>query len=432
MKRIWLIVACLAGLVFVAASGSGADDSGGYRVRAIFDNASFAAPGEDVKVAGAVIGKIASLDITPDRKAVLNLEIEDQRFTPFHADAECAIRSEGLLAVKFIDCDPGTSSAAELPELSGPHAGQHLLRVEQTSSPVDLDIAQNTLRQPAGQQLALLLSELGTGLAGRGRELNAVIHRANPSLAETDRVLAILARENRNLVALAETADRVLTPLAAEQRELAGFVTNAARTAEASASRSPDIARGIERLPRFLRELRVAMADLGQLSEQAQPVLSNLRGAAPSLNRGAEALQAFAAEGAPALRSLGRFADEGGPDLLRARPLIRDLGDLGDSLGRAGGDLDDLTTSFADNDGVERLLELIFYGASALNGFDELGHYARVEFLTGACSEYTAEGFFGCDAQWGPAAEAEGPITDGADAAGRDVLLDYLLGDEER
>ena len=39
-----------------------------YRVRAIFDNAGFVITGEDVKIAGAKVGTIDSLDVTPDKQ----------------------------------------------------------------------------------------------------------------------------------------------------------------------------------------------------------------------------------------------------------------------------------------------------------------------------------------------------------------------------
>jgi hypothetical protein len=85
----------------------------------------------------------------------------------------------------------------------------------------------------------------------------------------------------------------------------------------------------------------------------------------------------------------------------------------------------------------------ILYGATnAVNGFDEVGHYARAEPLSGACSEYTSKGFFGCDAQWGPTADSAkpiGPVFDTSSPAAtptptatpvvRDAepVLDYLL-----
>ena len=83
-----LIAAATAGAV-ASASGSGAN--GSYRVRAIFDDASFAVAGEQVRVAGAPVGSIASLEVTKNNQAAVILQINDSRFTPFHADATCAM-----------------------------------------------------------------------------------------------------------------------------------------------------------------------------------------------------------------------------------------------------------------------------------------------------------------------------------------------------
>ena len=52
----------------------------------------------------------------------------------------------------------------------------------QTSSPIDSDIVQNIYQEPIRQRFAVILNELGTGLAARGSDLNAVIRRANPAL----------------------------------------------------------------------------------------------------------------------------------------------------------------------------------------------------------------------------------------------------------
>jgi len=64
----------LAGVALgVFATGSG-DENGGYRVRAIFDNAAFVIPGMDVRIGGVVVGSIASIDLTDDKKATVVLQ----------------------------------------------------------------------------------------------------------------------------------------------------------------------------------------------------------------------------------------------------------------------------------------------------------------------------------------------------------------------
>ena len=93
----------------VAGRASGADGGGsGYEVRAIFDNVAAAVPGEDVKVAGAKVGVIESMDVTDDKKAAVVLRIDDDRFTPFRADAKCTVRPQSLIGEKFVECEPGT------------------------------------------------------------------------------------------------------------------------------------------------------------------------------------------------------------------------------------------------------------------------------------------------------------------------------------
>ena len=85
---------------------------------------------------------------------------------------------------------------------------------------MDLDLINDIMRLPYRQRFAILLSEFGAGLAGRGEELNEVIHRANPALRETDQVLKILADQNRVLARLARDSDQVLAPLARERESL--------------------------------------------------------------------------------------------------------------------------------------------------------------------------------------------------------------------
>ena len=130
-----------------------------------------------------------------------------------------------------MECEPGTSvrRAAADRSRTGDGEGERLLPVENNSSPVDLDLLNNVLRLPYRQRFSILLSEFGAGLAGRGEELNEVIHRANPALRETDKLLAILAEQNRVLARLARDSDTALAPLARE-REQGGRLDRAGRT----------------------------------------------------------------------------------------------------------------------------------------------------------------------------------------------------------
>ena len=97
--------------------GTGASDGGGgYQVRAIFDNAVFVIPGEDVKIAGVKVGKIESLDVTPDHKAAVVLRHRPSPASRTSArDAECTIRPQSLIGEKFVECMPTQPRPGERP-----------------------------------------------------------------------------------------------------------------------------------------------------------------------------------------------------------------------------------------------------------------------------------------------------------------------------
>jgi virulence factor Mce-like protein len=396
VKRL-LAIACVlvaAAALEVFATGAG-DDGGKYRVRAIFMNAFSVIPGEDVKIAGVKVGKIESLDVTPDHKAAVVLRIDRPGFDDFRADAQCTIRPQSLIGEKFVECTPtqprpeNAQPAAPLRKIQrGAGKGQYLLPVSQTAKPVDLDLLNNTLRLPYRERLAIILNELGTGLAGRGGDLRQAVTNADPALKETDKVLAILSEQNRVLSDLARNGDTILAPLARDRAKVADFVTQANVTAQATAERSDPLEQSIAKLPAFLRELEPTMERLGGLSDQMTPVLTDLGAQAPAINRFIKELGPFSQAGIPAFQSLGAAADVGGPALTKSKPIITDIGRLASTSKPLTNNLASLLTSLKDTGGIERLMDYLFYQVAAINGFDADGHYLRAGLILNACSQY--------------------------------------------
>ncbi len=403
MRRLAAIATALAAAILVAiVLASPARSNGGpYTVRAIFDDAAFAARGEDVRVAGANVGTISSLGITADKRAAVSLSIDDSRFTPFHADAHCAIRPQSLIGEQYVDCEPGTAGTPELSRIGqGAGAGSYLLPVARTSSPVDTDIVQDISRQPVRQSLAVIIDELGTGLAARGSDLNAVIHRANPALGNTDKVLQILASQNRALAQLATNSDTVLAPLARERRQISGFITTANTTAVASAQRAADISRTFQLFPSFLRQLRPLMVDLGTLADQGTPVMTELGQSASAVGRQFANLTPFAGAARTALIDLGRAASESQASLVATLPLAQRFNRLGTAARPTASSLQRLLQSLNQTGGIQQLMSLLYEGASATNGFDSLGHFARFEPLDSSCTDYVSATLAGCSANF--------------------------------
>jgi ABC-type transporter Mla subunit MlaD len=386
----------------VALLGTGA--RGGpspYEVRAIFDNASAVVSGEEVRIAGAPVGTIVREDVTKGKQAALTLEIDNSAFAPFHSNATCTIRVQSVIGEKFVDCLPGTSSHPRLTRIRrGPGAGDYYLPVTRTRSPVDFDLVQNISQSSQREQLALILNELGTGLAARGSDLNTVIRRADPALGYTDKVLKILAAQRRQLAQLASDSNAVLKPLAAFKQKLSGFVVEANKTSVASAARATDEARSFHLLPGFLRQLRPLMADLGSLADQGTPLFTSLSQAASGINSQYRFLPAFARATRTSLINLGHSAAIQQPALISTIPLDRRLENLGKATLPAASLLDKLLESFQSTGGIQQLMALLLNGTGATNGFDSVGHYIRTESLFGSCTSYAKTPFPGCSANF--------------------------------
>ncbi|MDO8209410.1 MlaD family protein [Conexibacter sp. CPCC 206217] len=405
MKRLLAIAGVVAAVLVVLVIGTGArSDDGSYKVRAIFDNAGFLVAGEDVKSAGVVIGRIDSLDVTPQKKAAVVLDITDPAFKDFKQDARCAVRLQSLLGEKYVACEttqPRNEGEAPSPSLrqirDGPGKGEYLLPLERNSSPVDLDMLNNIMRLPERQRFALILNELGTGLAGNGDELRRVIRRANPALDNFDRFLRVLADENVTLANLARDSDIDLTPLARERESISNFIDKAGATATATAEKGDALERNFELFPQFLQELGPTMARLEQFSDAATPVFSDLGEAAPSINQLFAQLGPFSTAALPTFRTLGDAAEISRRALLAARPVIQDVDQLARASGPLARDFSLGLASLRDQYGIQNFMRTVLGFAGATNGYDSVSHYLRTFVQLGLCLRYVVEPTSSCD-----------------------------------
>jgi ABC-type transporter Mla subunit MlaD len=379
-------IAVAAALAIGALAGIAArdGDGDGYLVRAVFDNGSFVIPGEDVKIAGVVVGSIHDVDLTEDNKAAIVLKIDDPAFAPFRKDARCQIRLQSLIGEQFIECAPtrprkdGEPPAPELATIEdGRGEGQHLLPADNNVTPVGEDVLRSINRLPQREGFRLIINELGAGLAGNGERLRAAVRRANPALKEFDGWIKVLADQNRLLGWRIDGSETVLASWVDRRKETAGFIREAGATAAASAERGDDIERNFERLPGFLRELKPTMERFTGLSDQMAPALESLDSEARAINATVEGTGPFFESATPALVSLGDFADRGRELFPAIRPLVGDIGRLSRPLRPASRDLAGLFGSFDDTGGIEELMQLIYFFTGTVNGVDARGHYVR-------------------------------------------------------
>jgi phospholipid/cholesterol/gamma-HCH transport system substrate-binding protein len=403
-----VVAACLLVAAVVLATSAGGSN-GSYNVRAIFDDAGNIISGEVVKVAGVKVGRVGSVTPTPQAKAAVLLEITNDGFKDFRSDASCEVRPQALIGEKYIDCLPtqprveGTPLPPALEKIpSGREgAGERLLPVKNTSSPVDVDLLGDISRLPERERLTIILNELGAGLAGRGSDLKEVIRRANPALREFDKVLAILASENQVLTKLAVDSDKALAPFARVREHFANFLAQSNKVSQATAAHRGALAQNLKDFPPFLRQLSPAMERLERFAEQATPVFTNLNKAAPAISTAFTHLPKFSSSSEKFFVSLGSTAKKSGPALTSSKKLLAELKALGTGAKPFTSNLSELFTSLRDTGGLERIMDFIFLGAGAANGYDQLGHFLRTEGVGTICPKYATAPVSGCNAHLG-------------------------------
>jgi virulence factor Mce-like protein len=441
--------ACATAVVFAAAGGSRTDERE-YRI--VFDNAFGLTEGGDFRIGGVNAGTITAFDVTRARsgapKAVVTATVTEPGFGDFRRDATCAIKPQSLIGEYYVDCQPGTTERRL--------EGGGTVRVQRTESTIPLDLVNDILRRPYRERLRLIVTELGTGLAGRPEDLGAVLRRAHPGLRETSRVLRILGDQNEVIERFIADADTVIRELERNKTDVARWVVEAGDAAEATASRRRELAETFHRLPGFVDELRPTMARLGELADQQTPLLTDLQRAAPDLNGFFTRLGPFAEAARPALRSLGaaseagkRSFEEGAEEVAELRQLARDAPPVAKPLRQFLQTIDDRAraiepdrraaqgappapdkTATSDSSsgftGMEAVWNYFFWQTLTINAADDVGHVLKLVGIVNDCREYRVSrepddhAFDRCR-QWlgphQPGITAPDPTEDGAAAA---------------
>jgi virulence factor Mce-like protein len=390
------VAALLAGALAVAGA-SGSDSAlGSYKIE--FDNAFGIVPGADFKVAGVRAGTIKS--ITLDQRtlhAVVTVSVTEAGFGSFHSDAFCRSRPQSLIGEYFIDCQPGNAGPPLPPGRTIP--------VTHTQSTIPADLLQNVLRLPYRQRLALIINELGAGVAARSDDLGAALRRAVPALTETDQLLGLLARDTHTLQQIVTNSDTFITALADNRRQIQRFIVQAGNAAGAAATQQANLQSTLAQLPGFLQQLQPAMAQLGAAASANEPVLAHLGASAGELTRLFGQLPPLSRAAVPAIRSLGQASVVGHAAVTVAAPTVGDLAaaagptpELAQNLAIVLHDLDDRSRAVEANSqspggrgytGLEALLQYVFNQTLAINTFGPFGHLLAVDsFVDPMCSPY--------------------------------------------
>jgi virulence factor Mce-like protein len=406
MRRVFtsLVLICAATAFVVLSAGAGGS-SGEHKYWVELDNAFGLIKGGDLKIAGVRAGKITELKLDKKtNRALIGFKITRNGFGSLRTDVHCDSRPQSLIGEYFVDCKPGTAPT-ELKSGS-------TIPVSHTTSTVGPDLVNDILRRPYHERLALLINELGAGVAGNGKNLNDAIRRAAPALRETDKVLEILGKQDVTLRDLATNADKVIGALAANHKNVGRWVKASRGAAVDSASRAAAIREGFRRLPGFLKQLQPTMAALGATADAQTPALRNLNASAKQLKNFFDNLGDFSQASTPAFKALGKAAGVGDQAVIAAKPAITELRRFTRGTPELAKNLDIVLKHLDDPQynaeidaraakatgraaptgytGLESLLTYVYDQTEAINIFDQNSHILKISLIppNQECADY--------------------------------------------
>jgi phospholipid/cholesterol/gamma-HCH transport system substrate-binding protein len=261
-----LAIVALALLLFRSSSS--------YPVSFLLDNSSQLVTGNLVKVGGARVGTVKSIDLTESYQAKVEVEITDDDLSPLHAGTKAAVLFDSLTGVagRYLSLTPGASNGPEIPEDGVVHA-------DDTTSAIDADQVLNSLDEQTQEDLRVLLRRAPRIIEGEATEqFNAGLHALNPALSQGTAVTRELAKDERALRRLVTESADVVSALASRPEDLEQLTGNALAATSAIAERSADLDSTLAQLPPTLRRtnttlvnLRSTLGELRSLVREARP-----------------------------------------------------------------------------------------------------------------------------------------------------------------
>jgi phospholipid/cholesterol/gamma-HCH transport system substrate-binding protein len=277
-----------------------------FLLKGEFQTAQAVTPGQgqQVTIAGAKIGEIASVELKAGRALVsMNLDPTYARY--IYRDATMLLRPKTQLKDETVQVNPGHASAGRVP------AG-YTVPIDQTSPDGNLDELLAALDTETRSALQELLAGAGEGLQGNSANLSATFKRFAPLGHDITLIGREVAKRQADVASSIHNFRLLMEALGNKDTQLAAFVDASNAVFATFSQQDREVQETLRELPGALHATNHAFAKASQTLHVVTPTL--------------EKLQPFAKDLAPANRAARTFFATSTPILQhQIQPLLRHI-----------------------------------------------------------------------------------------------------------
>jgi len=312
-----------------------------YELKVPFQEATQLAQQSDVRISGVSVGRVQTIEQSPDgQRAQATIYIDD-KYAPIPAGTRAILRTKTLLGETYVELTPGDSSGPEL------HDGDSLPRADVAES-VQLDEIFRTFDARTRADFQTWMQEGAVAISGQGQSLSNGFAELEPFFSEIDKVFRVLDTQRLAVKQLFSNGATTFRALRGREGQLQSLIRNSNAVFSTTAARSRDIEALFRAFPTFEDEQRLTFNRLKAFALNADPLFRQLVPAAEQLSPTLIAVSRLAPQAkglfegletvidrAPnGLGSLRKFLRGDFPVLLRAvDPFLRNLNPILTGLG---------------------------------------------------------------------------------------------------
>jgi ABC-type transporter Mla subunit MlaD len=231
-----------------------------YTLYALMNNADNLEGHYEVRIGGELAGQVLNPQLY-HHQARVELQLSSA-YRPLRSDSRTAIRLRSAFGIRYVEIIPGRHGR--------PLPNGATIPASQSASLVDLDQVLSTFDPNTRVRTQELLGQLGTGLIGRGQDINATLGEAPGFVQKLGSVASAVNSRPGAMHALISSTQGALTAFDPVRDSLANGFQPETQALQPFADQAGSVQATLDRAPPALAELQAGLPSVAALLAQVQ------------------------------------------------------------------------------------------------------------------------------------------------------------------